>query len=470
MGSFTSDELIEHPLSEVFTWHERPGALIRLWPQWSGRVLSEPSNGLQPGSRAILRLFVPGTFDKLSIEWVAEHVDFDPPRYFSDVMVKGPLRSWVHRHRFSEAEREVDSGSVSDPVTSIVDDVSYELPLPGLSVVEKLAVNKVLSRTFEYRNQQLRDDLDFHAAHPGDRLTVAVAGASGTIGTQLCALLSTGGHDVRRLVRREVRNPKEISWDPAAGTIDRDALAEVDVVVHLGGQTIGGRFNRANKAAMYDSRIDSTVLLSGAIADLAGSGRQVAFVCGSAIGYYGFDRSDDLLDEGEGPGRGFLATLCRDWEAATRPAAEAGARVVNIRTGIVQSPQAGALAKQLPLFKLGVGGPLGSGSQWLSWISIDDIASVFAHAALTPSISGPINAAAPTPVTATDYAKTLGRVLSRPAVVPVPGFGPELLLGREGAREVVSASQRVSTDRLLASGFKFRQPTLESALTHVLGR
>lgn len=462
MGSFTSDELIEHPLSEVFAWHELPGALIRLWPQWSGRVLSEPSNGLQPGSRAILRLFVPGTFDRLSVEWIAEHVDLEPPRYFSDVMVKGPLRSWVHRHRFSEA----GSGSA----TRIVDDVRYELPVPGLSVVEKLAVNKVLARTFEYRTQQLRDDLDFHASHPGDRLTIAVAGASGTIGTQLCALLSTGGHDVRRLVRREARNPGEISWDPAAGTIDRDAIAEVDVVVHLGGQTIGGRFNRANKAAMYDSRINSTVLLADAIADLASDGRLRAFVCGSAIGYYGFDRSDDLLDESDGPGEGFLATLCRDWEAATQPAAEAGARVVNVRTGIVQSPQAGALAKQLPLFKLGVGGPLGSGSQWLSWISIDDIASVFAHAALTPSISGPINAAAPAPVTAVDYAKTLGRVLRRPAVVPVPGFGPELLLGREGAREVVSASQRVNTDRLLASGFKFRQPTLESALTHVLGR
>ncbi|HTN99483.1 MAG TPA: TIGR01777 family oxidoreductase [Microthrixaceae bacterium] len=474
MGLFTSDETIDHPLSEVFSWHERPGALVRLWPPWSGRVVSEPSNGLQPGSRAVLRLFVPGTLGLVGVEWVAEHVDLEAPNYFSDVMVKGPMRSWLHQHRFSEVAPTSAAAGASSGATRILDEVNYELPIPGsipgLSVVERRAVNQILGRTFEHRNRQLRDDLNFHAAHPGPRLTIAVSGASGTIGTQLCALLSTGGHRVRRLVRRPAMSRDEITWDPDSGTIDRDALVDVDVVIHLAGRTIGGRFNAKNKRAIYDSRVNSTVLLADAIADLVRSGHQMSFISGSAIGFYGADRGSELLDEDSGRGDGFLAELCRDWEEATGAAAEAGARVVNVRTGIVQTPRAGALAKQLPLFRMGVGGPLGSGSQWLSWISIDDIASVFAHAALTPSISGPLNAAAPDPVTASGYAQILARVLHRPALVPVPGFGPELLLGREGAHEVASASQRVDASLLTESGYKFRQPTLEGALEHVLGR
>lgn len=457
-----SEEVFEHRLPEVFEWHRRKGPLVRLWPPWSGRVLAEPSHGLDPGSRAILRLYIPGTFGLAGVEWVAEHVELDPPRFFCDVMAKGPLRSWRHEHSFSETG---DGGA-----TRIVDSIEYQLPVPGLVPVERLAVNRSLAQTFAYRTRQLRDDLDFHAAHPGERLTIAVAGASGTIGTQLCALLSTGGHRVRRLVRRQASSPDEITWDPVAGTIDRDALAEADVVIHLGGKTIGGRFDSSNKAAIYDSRIDSTVLLADAIADLVRAGRPMAFVCGSAIGVYGSDRGGELLDESAGSGDGFLARVCRDWEAATAPAAEAGARVVNVRTGVVQTPASGALAKQLPLFRVGLGGPLGSGDQWLSWISIDDIAGVFAHAALTPEISGPLNAAAPNPVTTVDYARTLGRVLRRPAILPVPGFGPKLLLGSEGAREVVSASQRVDPSRLVRSGYRFRQPVLAEALGHVLGR
>ncbi len=469
MGSFTSDEVFEHPLAEVFAWHQRPGPLVRLWPPWSGRVLAEPSQGLEPGSRALLRLSVPGTFGLAGVEWVAEHVDLDPPVFFSDEMVKGPLKSWRHEHRFSTTGSGKTNTGES---TRIVDRITYQLPIPipGLSLAERFVINRTLARTFAYRSRQLRGDLDFHASHPGKRLTIAVAGSSGSIGTQLCALLSTGGHKVLRLVRRQARTRHEVSWDPPNGTIDRDALAEADVVIHLGGKTIGGRFNRTNKAAMYDSRIDSTVVLADAIGELVREGRQMAFICGSAIGYYGTDRGGDVLDEDAGSGDGYLAALVRDWEAATRPAAEAGARVVNVRTGIVQTPAGGALAKQLPLFRLGLGGPLGSGSQWLSWISIDDIAGVFAHAALTTSLSGPLNAVAPAPVTAKDFARTLGQVLKRPAILPVPGFGPRLLLGSEGAREVVAASQRVDSTRLVQSGYKFRQPTLDEALRHVLGR
>ncbi len=330
-------------------------------------------------------------------------------------------------------------------------------------------VTRVLTSNFAYRGRQLTDDLAFHAAHPGPRRTFAIAGASGMIGTQLTALLSTGGHQVRRLVRRPARTADEISWDPKAGTIDRAALDGVDVVIHLGGRTIGGRFTDANKREMVASRVDSTRLLADVVAERARQGDPMTFVCGSAIGYYGADRGDELLNERSSAGDDFLAKLCRDWEDATAPASAAGARVVNVRTGIVQTPSGGALARQLPLFRVGLGGRLGNGSQWVSWISIDDIVGVFAHAALAPDLEGPLDAVAPHPVRAGDFAKTLGSVLHRPAVLPVPSFGPSLLLGREGAKLLAMASQRVDADRLSASGYAFRHPTLDAALRHVLG-
>ena len=310
----------------------------------------------------------------------------------------------------------------------------------------------------------------FHDAHPGPPRTVAIAGASGMIGTQLAALLSTGGHQVRRLVRRPARTTDEISWDPKGGTIDRAALADVDVVIHLGGRTIGGRFTDSNKGEMVASRVESTKLLADVVAEHARHGHPMTFVCGSAIGYYGANRGDELLNERSSAGDDFLAKLCRDWEDATAPASASGARVVNVRTGIVQTPSGGALAQQLPLFRAGLGGRLGSGSQWVSWISIDDIVGAFAHAALSPDLEGPLDAVAPHPVRAADFAKALGSVLHRPAVLPVPAFGPSLLLGREGAKLLALASQRVEADRLTESGYTFRHPTLDAALRHVLGR
>lgn len=462
MTTFRSQITLPHPVEQVFAWHERPGALVRLCPPWNSSVVSSPSDGLEVGSRATLRLDVPGTFGLCGVRWVAEHVALDPGRSFTDVMATGPLRSWRHQHDFDPTEA---GGS-----TTITDSIEFAGPVPGLDTVQDRMIGTVLSANFAHRERQLAADLAFHAAHGGPRRVIAVAGASGMIGTQLCALLSTGGHDVRRLVRRPARSADEISWDPGVGRLDVEDLAEVDVVVHLGGRTIGGRFTPSNKREMRESRIDSTALLAAAVADLARRGRPISFVCGSAIGIYGADRGDVVLDEASPLGADFLAELCVDWEAATEQAMQAGARVVQVRTGIVQSPAGGALARQLPLFRAGLGGRLGNGRQWVSWISIDDIVGVFAHAALTDDVVGPLNAVAPEPVRGGTYAAVLGSVLHRPARVPVPAFGPALLLGREGAQELALASQRVSADALLETGYRFRHPTLDDALRHVLGR
>ena len=189
----------------------------------------------------------------------------------------------------------------------------------------------------------------------------------------------------------------------------------------------------------------------------------------SAIGYYGADRGDEILGEDSAPGDDFIARLVVEWEAATAPAAEAGLRVVQVRTGIVQTPKGGTLRLLFPLFEAGLGGRLGSGRQWLSWIGIDDLADVYLRALVDPAVSGPVNAVAPDPVRNLDYTRTLGSVLRRPAVIPVPGFGPRLLLGAEGARNLAEASQRVRPDALLAAGHTFRYARLEPALRHLLG-
>lgn len=461
MAEFRSRVSVPFPLAEVFAWHQRPGALVRLCPPWNSSVASPPSDGLAVGSTATLRLHVPGTFGKVGVKWVAEHVALEPGRSFTDVMASGPLRSWRHHHAFEAT----DDGTA----TAITDTITFRGPIPGADPLLRPLVAKTLDANFAYRGRQLAADLEFHAQHPGPPKVIAIAGASGMIGTQLCALLSTGGHDVRRLVRRPARAADEITWDPSLGTIRVDDLADVDAVIHLGGRTIGGRFNTTNKQEMRSSRLDSTALLASAVADVAQSGHPVTFVCASAIGIYGARHGDEMLGEDATHGNDFLATLCADWERATAPAAEAGARVVNVRTGIVQSPAGGALGQQLPLFRLGLGGPLGNGQQWLSWISLDDIVGVFAHAALTESVNGPINAVAPNPVRGREYAQTLGAVLHRPARIPVPSLGPRLLLGRQGATELALASQRVDASALAASGYRFRHADLRSALAHVLG-
>jgi len=294
-----------------------------------------------------------------------------------------------------------------------------------------------------------------------------VTGASGLIGRALSAFLSTGGHIVVPLVRG---TPKagEIAWDPR-GTLDPAALEGVDAVVHLAGENIAaGRWTSARKRRIRESRIAGTTLLANAIARLQHP--PGVLVSAAAIGIYG-DRGDEVLDETSPPalpGR-FLADVCREWEAATEPARQAGVRVALPRFGAVLSPAGGALAKLLPIFKAGLGGPVGGGRQWMSWISIDDAVGAIHHALLTETLSGPFNAVAPAPVTNAEFTRTLAHVLRRPSVFPVPALVLHLLFGAM-ADETVLPSTRVVPARLRAEGYAFRHPQLEPALRFVLGR
>ncbi|MBO0731376.1 MAG: TIGR01777 family oxidoreductase, partial [Acidimicrobiaceae bacterium] len=245
-------------------------------------------------------------------------------------------------------------------------------------------------------------------------------------------------------------------------------LDGVDGVVHLAGAPIAGRFTAGHKQAVRDSRVGPTGRLARLLAQTAGGPR--VLVCASAIGYYGPDRGEEVLEEESGRGEGLLADLVADWEAATRPAGAAGVRVVNVRTGLVQSPRGGVLRLLRPLFLAGMGGRLGAGQQWWSWIDIDDVTDIYARALIDDALEGPVNAVAAQPVQNREYTATLARVLRRPALVPVPAFGPQVLLGPEGAREFAHASQRVRPARLIAAGHTFRRPTLEACLRHQLGR
>ncbi|GAA1121004.1 TIGR01777 family oxidoreductase [Kribbella jejuensis] len=437
----TESVVVQAPRDEVFAWYARPGAVVRLTPPWMPVRVVQEATDLADGT-AVLGF-------PLGLRWVARHRGARPPERFVDVLESAPL-TWAVRWRHTHDFEEVTPGT-----TRVIDRIDSNVPA------------LLLRSMVAYRHRQFADDLAalHRATEAGMRpMTVAMTGSHGTIGTALGALLTTSGHRVVRLVRGQAKGPDERVWD-----VDAPAptlLEGVDAVVHLAGASIGGRFTPAHRRAVRDSRIGPTT----ALARLAADTGLKAFVSASAIGYYGADRGDELLSESAGRGEGFLADVVEDWENATRPAAAGGVRVVNIRTGLVQTPAGGVLRLQFPLFAAGLGGPLGSGRQWQSWIGIDDLADIYHRALYDDALSGPVNAVAPEPVRNEEYAKTLARLLHRPALLRVPAFAPRVLLGQEGTDELALASQRVVPTRLSDLDHTFRHPDLEPALRHLLGR
>jgi uncharacterized protein len=437
--------VVDAPQDEVFAWHARPGAITRLMPPWPPVQVEQEAGSVRDG-QAVLRL-------PAGLRWVAAHQpgDYHPPHEFTDVLTSLPLAAvatWRHTHQFAPA---------GPRATRVTDVVQTPLP-PG-----------VLRPMFAYRHRQLAGDLAAHTRARElcpDRLTIAVTGSGGLIGTALTALLSTGGHQVIRLVRRPPRHGGERHWDPDDPA--SDLLSGVDAVIHLAGASIGGRFTPGRKQEIRDSRVIPTRRLAE-LAAVTTPGLR-AFVTASAIGIYGPDRGDEVLTETSARGDGFLADVVAGWEDATAPAAQAGLRIVQVRTGIVQSPRGGMLRLLCPLFEAGLGGRLGSGRQWLSWIGLDDLLDIYLRAVTDQVLSGPVNAVAPVPVRNAGYTATLASVLHRPAVLPVPAFGPRLLLGGEGARQIAEASQFVRPQRLIDAGHHFRHPGLAVALRHMLGR
>jgi uncharacterized protein (TIGR01777 family) len=320
---------------------------------------------------------------------------------------------------------------------------------------------------FVYRHRTTATDLAMHSRHRQQGVMhFAVTGSHGLIGRVLVPFLTTGGHRVTPLVRGDA-SEGQVSWDPSADSLDASALDGVDGVVHLAGENIAAtRWNEAHKRRVIESRIHSTRILCEGLARLPSPPRVV--VSASAIGFYG-DRGGEIVDEDSPSGEGFLAGVAREWEAATKPAAAAGIRVVQMRFGVVLSPKGGALARMLTPFRMGAGGAIGSGRQYWSWISLDDAVGAIHHVLMTDAIHGPVNAVAPASVTNVAFTKTLGRVLSRPSIMRVPASVARIGLG-EMADELLLASTRVRPRRLLNSAYEFRHDAVEDALRHMLGR
>jgi uncharacterized protein (TIGR01777 family) len=454
MPEHTFERELPTDREELYAWHTRPGAFDRLRPPWQRIEVVQPG-AVVDGSRVRIALGV----GPLRIGWTAEHRDVVPGHGFTDFQRSGPFARWVHRHEFED----IAGGAL------LRDRIDYELR--GGRIGEALAGERVrrdMTSTFTYRQETTARDLARHEAfRDRPRLKVALSGAGGLVGTNLAAFLTTGGHEVLRLVRGEAAAEGEIAWQPESGLVSPASAPAVDAVIHLAGENIAdGRWTTERKRRIRDSRVEGTRRLVRSLAEMPGP--PSTFVCASAIGFYG-SRGDELLDETSDPGGGFLAEVCREWEAAAEEATELGMRVASLRFGVILTPAGGALAKMLPPFRLGAGGRLGDGRQYMSWISIDDTVGAIHQALMDDRLRGPVNVVAPRAVTNREFTAALGRVLRRPTIFPVPAFGARALFG-EMADEMLLSSTRVRPGRLEQVGFTFADPELEPALAHLLGK
>ncbi len=452
---FVYRSLINAPAEEVFRWHAQPGAFARYNPPWDPVELVSDTGGIEPGGRKVIRL----RMGPMSKDWIAEHTDYEAGRLFRDVQVSGPFAHWEHTHVIEP----------QDEKTCVLEDrIEYALPLGHLGhLLGGSMVRDKLERMFAFRHRTLQWDMKAHQLCRGQKsMKILISGATGLVGTELVPFLTAGGHECVALTRKQPPGDNAVNWDPAQEKIDADSLTGFDAVVHLAGESIVGSWNEEKKKRIRESRVQGTRLLCKTLAQ-QDQPPQV-LVSASAIGFYG-DRGDEILNEDSEAGSSFLSEVCKVWEEACAPAVEKGIRVVNLRIGIVLSPKGGALAKMLFPFYIGAGGKIGSGKQYMSWVTLDELAGIIHHALHTDSLNGPVNAVSPNAVTNSEFTKTLGKVLWRPTLFPVPGFAARLMFG-EMADELLLASTRVEPKKLLESGYQFRHTHLEEGLRHVLGR
>jgi uncharacterized protein (TIGR01777 family) len=429
---------------QVWDWHSRPGALQRLLPPWEPISVVEQKGGLEEGSRTTLRL----KYGFLEMDWVSEHLAPDPGRSFGEMQVQGPFATWRHRHLFSAS---------SDSSCEMEDRIDYELPAePFGTLVAGRRLRERIERGLAYRHRVVARDLNRHGLsglRPSAR--VGITGASGLVGSALTHVLATGGHRPRALPR------------PSAAAQELKSLENLDAIVHLAGEPIaGGSWSPSRKRRIRDSRVEGTRGLAESLRLLRTP--PDVLICASAIGFYG-DRGAEVVDEESGPGSGFLPGVAEEWEQAAEVAREAGVRVVQLRFGIILWPGAGALSRLLGPMRAGVGGHLGTGRQFWSWVSLDDAVGSILHAMTTDELSGPVNVTSPVSVQNREFTRVLSEVLDRPALLPVPAPVLRAALGSM-ADELLLAGARVTPRRLMETGYEFGDGDLEAALRHMLGR
>jgi uncharacterized protein len=438
----------------LWDWHTRPGAFERLAPAWQLLETARESPPLSDGAELSFRLRA----GLLRIPWTARIGPLEPPYRFVDTQVGGPFRHWRHEHLFE---------ALKPGRSRLTDRVEYALPggLGRVAPLRKRARGE-LERLFRFRHRRMAADLErFPGALPGEGRTILISGSRGLIGGRLVPYLRTLGYGVRGLTRGPGGGAL-YHWDPARGELDPEALRGVDAVVHLAGEGIAaGRWTAARKARILGSRVDGTRALVDAMAGM--DPRPAAFICASGVNFYGSGSSQ--RDESAPAGDGFLAEVCRAWEQQALRAREYGARVVCLRTGVVLDPLGGALGKLLPVFRIALGGPVGSGAQGFPWIGMDDLLDIYERAIRDPGMAGPVNAVHPDPVTQGTFSRTLGAVLRRPAFLTLPAFAVRAIFGQMG-EETLLADLTIRPEALTRAGFAWRDASLQSALAFMLGR
>lgn len=456
-AALSFEHLSHYPCTakELYDWHSRNGALHRLLPPWEKTSVISSDGGIQPGSEVKLQMHsgpFPFTFH-------ARHMENIAGRMFRDEQERGPFAFWSHAHYFADTE----SGS------TLHDKISYSLPLHHL-LPQSLQnyIHNQLRRIFQYRENLLLEDIKLHMSCSSSPMRILVSGASGVLGKELLPLLSTGGHQIWTLVRRKPHpENNEIFWDPENNILNPSSLPEVDGVIHLAGEYIGlSRWSESKKLRVIDSRVNGTTLLAETLRSMVNKPK--AFLCASAVGYYGNQNKRGVL-ETEPPGDDFISHVCHQWEEAAMPAKNAGIRTVLLRLGVGLTPRGGALQKILASSPLGFIRRFGTGEQVISWISSDDMISAMLHCLACTSLEGPVNIAAPEPTTNTRFMQILSRVAKRPLLFPISSQLLQILYGQM-ASEILLSGCHVSTKKLQNSGFTFRHPSLETALERLLGK
>jgi len=426
----------------------------RMVPHWDHIKILDQHGTIEQGAWKLLEMRA----GPLPIKWLAEHTEYQQNRLFRDQQKKGPFNRFVHTHNF---EQQGESSC------TLEDRIEFRLPGPQISLLNQY-IEAQLAQTFHFRHQTLLADLAQHNLFTGPPMTILVSGASGILGSRLVPFLRTGGHRVLSLVRRPAKQGfDQVFWDPLKGILDHKDLGGLDAVIHLAGENIGqGRWTSEKKKTIMQSRTMGTDLLATTMARLAPQPK--VFLSASAIGYYGH-RPEEILNEDSLPGQDFISQVCEAWEKAAQPAMDAGIRTVFLRIGVALTPAGGALQRLLLPCRLGLGGKLGSGRQYVSWMDIDDVIRAVHHCLISPQLAGPVNLTAPLAVTNSELSANLAQVLGRPNLCQVPEWLIRLAFG-EMAKEIPLASTQVIPKKLMEAGFSFNQPNLIKALKFLIGR
>jgi uncharacterized protein (TIGR01777 family) len=457
MSVFEIKTRIEVPVKELFDWHNRFSTFMRLTPSWEKtRVLTR--QGAAPDAERQFLEIKQGYFRR---KWTSVSASLIDGRQFCDEQVLGPYKKWIHTHKFLPE---------SETASRLEDHVEFKPPLFFLGEwLLSGSVKRKLAKVFNFRHARTRNDLRRYSpfAKKGP-LRIVMSGGSGFIGKELSTFLSCAGHQVQFLVRRTPQpQSSEIFWDPYRKELDKVSLESVDAVIHLAGENIGNApWDERKKLFIRESRVQGTRFLAETLASLKNPPK--VMLCASAVGYYG-DRGEESLSEESSAGKGFLPEVCRAWEEAAEAAVKAGIRVVNVRTGLVLSGTGGALVRMLPYFNSYTGGVVGSGDQWVSWISMEDLVGIYLFLMHTDYISGPVNATSPKPVTNHVFTKKLGKVLKKPTIFSLPASIVKARYGEMG-EALMLHGQRVKPDKLSRAGFEFLYADLEAALGWELGR